>query len=282
MGGKLSVQTTIQTTVNTTVNSLNNLAAASATANCIISIGSISFTEAENCTLSIINNCSASATAAIDAVTTAATQVYNGLTSEQKETGAQLFTASTNIQTTAQTMVNTFESYVNNTCKTDALINNVITIQNINYGVCKSSIPTEIKFINTGQASANCAINVVNNMLVKAVNNAAAAEISTNSNDMIIFGLISLAAIVAIVILINSLKTLLFMSAKDKIKLELAKKEHPDIFTRYTHNFFDKSTNIKPATKPTPSPFDFKPPSLDMKAVDIGSLVGSSKKPMKK
>jgi hypothetical protein len=243
MGASLSVQTLIQTTVNTTVNSLNNIASASATANCIVAIGSISFESANNCSISVLNNCSASATASINAVTTAVSQVYNGLTAEQQDKGAQLFTLSTSIQTTVQTLVNTFETYVNNTCKTDALLNNVITIQNINYGSCVATTPVEIKFVNTGQASANCALNVVNNVLVRAVNDVSASQISTNSNDLIVFGLIALAGLFAAIVIVYILKGLFFMSPNDKIRYELAKKEKPDIFTKYMFNFDDLPSN---------------------------------------
>jgi hypothetical protein len=241
MGASLSVQTLIQNTTNTINNSLTNIAAASSTANCIVNIGSISFTNSENCALKVANNCSASATASIEAVNQSVSAVFNGLTAEQKETGAQLFTLSTNIQTTSQNVVNNFQTLVSNKCTSSSLINNEITIQNITYGNCVATSPIEITFVNSGQASANCAIDIVNTVLVSAVNQSTAVQLSTNSNIYILIALIAFAGIVGAIIIIDILKNIFIMSPQDKIKLELAKKSNPDIFTRYNNNFMDKN-----------------------------------------
>lgn len=251
MGGSISVQTVVQRITNEVNNTLINNAGASATANCIVTIGTIGFVSSNNCAIKIANNCSASATAAIGAVSDAVIKLFNNMTDEQQNAGAQLFTASLNIQTSQKDLVNDFNTYIENNCKTDALLNNVIKIENISYGSCSASTPMDLTFINTGQASANCVINVVNKILVEATNQQSASLSNTNSNMLIILGLIVLAGLAASIIIVYMLKGIFIMSPKDKIKLELAKKTNPDIFTRYTHNFYDMSVkqnknDIKP------------------------------------
>ena len=92
-------------------------------------------------------------------------------------------------------------------------------------------------------------------MLVEATNQQSSNLTSTNSNALIILALIIMAALAAGVVAIYMLKGIFIMSPRDKIKLELAKKPVPDIFTRYTYNFFDNDIRQDKKAKKEPDIF---------------------------
>ena len=141
------------------------------------------------------------------------------------------------------------ETKINNTCRSDSLLNNQISIQNFSYENCIATSPLTINFINSGQASANCALDIITKLLVDASNQVASSQTTTNANTLIVFGLICLAGIAACVVVVYLLKDVFIMSPSDKIKLELAKKERPDILTRYKSNFYTDSLNTKDISK---------------------------------
>lgn len=162
-----SVSTSIA--MNTTINKIErNLiasAGASSLTNCTISIGNITFERSNGCYVTVQNLCSSNSSAALEAVISAVTDTLNTLTIDQQNTlkpSLVKFGVSTNIS--VNTLSQDFRTNVTNICTSSAIVNNVINIQNLSFTECSSNGPAiEFKFINSGQASANCAMNILLN-----------------------------------------------------------------------------------------------------------------------
>ncbi|ASY92343.1 myristylated IMV envelope protein [Orf virus] len=237
MGAAASIQTTVTTVSERIRNELEQSASASATADCDVTIGSLIIRKNLGCSVSVRNMCSANAGAQLDAVMKAVSSTFNDLSSDQKAYVPGLLTAALNIQTTVNTAVKDFETYMKQTCTADAVIHNKIKIQNIVMEECASlpgSPATHLEFVNTGTAAGNCGVKAVMDVLAKASTTVRNDQEAGKGYQTIIIAIVFaiLAAIFA-----WYARHMLFMSTSDKIKLELAKK--PVVhWTTYLDTFF--------------------------------------------
>lgn len=182
MGNSASVGVTVNTTVNNIKTELVNTAQASASIKCKITIGTVTLTNVNGCVTSFENLCSANATAAVSAVQNAVYNTYNNMTSEQQTEGAGFLQNTINASTTVNTAVTNLQNHMNNTCQSAANVENSIEIMNFSLSNCSAigGVPLEFKFVNSGNAEANCHINAVMNLLAKATTEQASRQTTTN------------------------------------------------------------------------------------------------------
>ncbi|CCD83237.1 myristylprotein / IMV protein [Squirrelpox virus] len=242
MGASLSLQTTVNVVSERIRNNLETTAGASATANCNVNIGSIIFHKNSGCNLSVRNMCSAEADAQLEAVLKAATETYEGLTTEQKAYVPGLLTTALNIQTSVSTVVKDFETHVRQSCNSTAVVNDNITVQNIQVDECTAPAGSLItmEFVNTGTSKGNCAVKALMDVLTKSSTTMAtqqAAGVGLNPY------LIAAAVAILVLVLLYYAKKMFFTSTQDKIKIILANK--PDVhWTTYLDTFFSNSPSM--------------------------------------
>ncbi|ASK51265.1 Myristylated IMV envelope protein [Eptesipox virus] len=236
MGAAASIQTTVNTLSEKISNKLEQTAEATASTNCDIEIGNIIFRQNKGCNVTVKNLCSSKADAQLDAVVKAAAETFETLTPEQKAYVPSLFTAALNIQTSVNTVVKDFETYVKQKCKSDSVIKNKLKVQNILIDECASppGTTTNFEFINSGTSQGICAIKTLMDVTTKASTN-----ISPKQSTGFGYQYYIIAAVVVILALlfVYYTKRMFFMSTQDKIKVILASK--PDVhWTSYIDTFF--------------------------------------------
>ncbi|ABI99053.1 myristylated IMV envelope protein [Deerpox virus W-1170-84] len=242
MGAAASVQTTVNTLNEKISNKLEQTAEASAIAKCDIEIGSITFRQNRGCNVTVKNLCSAKADAQLDAVLKAATETYDSLTPEQKAYVPGLMTAALNIQTSVNTVVKDFESYVKQKCTSKAVIDNKLKIQNIFIDECAAppGTPTNFEFINSGTSQGICAIKTLMDVTTKASTTISPSQSSGYGYQAYV---IAAVAVIFAMLFLYYAKRMLFMSTQDKIKIILANK--PEVhWTSYLDTFFSNIPTI--------------------------------------
>ncbi|ANS71149.1 imv membrane protein [Pteropox virus] len=242
MGASVSVQTVVNTINDKIRTKLEQQASASATAVCDVTIGSLIIRKNLGCSVSVRNLCSAQADAQLDAILSAVTDVYNNLSDSQKAYVPELLTASLNIQTTVNTAVKDFETYLKQTCNSDAIIHNKIKVQNVVMDECASppGAITHIDFTNTGTAKGNCGVKAVLDVLTKASTKESSSQIA---NIPTYYLIIAIVLVIFAMIFLYYAKHMLVTSTTDKIKLILASK--PDVhWTTYLDTFYTYSPSV--------------------------------------
>ncbi|QHG62620.1 myristylated IMv envelope protein [Cetacean poxvirus 1] len=242
MGAAASIQTTVNTISENISSKLQQTASASATTECDVTIGNIIFGSNYGCNMTVRNMCSANADAQLEAIMKAVAETYDSLKPEQKAYVPGLLSAALNIQTSVDTAVKDFETYVTQTCKADSVVKNKLKIQNIIINECRApsgSIMT-FNFINTGTSVGNCGIKAIMDVLTKS-----STDISPKQSANIGSNIYVIVALVVIVTMLffYYLKKMLITSTKDKVKIILANK--PDVhWTTYLDTFFSQSPSI--------------------------------------
>ena len=219
MGASASVNTTVNNISNSVTNTLQQTVNASASANCNVTIGSISFKSTKGCTVSVTNMCSATASGVLEATLDGVFSAVNGLETENLQQAPQLLTASLGINTTVNNIRNDFSTYVQQQCGATSSLDQNITIQNIDLGVCEApgGQVMNFPFINTGNAAANCALGIVQKVLVAATNEITTKNSQTNSYGAIILGLIAIAGIAGVLAFLWFAKRLIFPTQDEKV-----------------------------------------------------------------
>lgn len=218
----LNLQTTINNTVNIIQRNLVNSAGASATTNCNITIGSINVTLSQGCYITVQNLCSADANAALKAVIDATVESLNTLSADQKQQVAgALVSLGIGLQTTANTLVNDYRTTITNQCTAYAMQNSNITVENINLGECRTSgAPIEFKFVNTGQAAANCAMQTLLDLGVKLNNSSSASQsIGLDTTAILIWVLVGVCLLGLFFIIRSQQGRAFKLKASDIVKL---------------------------------------------------------------
>lgn len=227
MGVSSSVNTNSNNFSTAITQSLKQSVNASATANCNVNIGSISFTSNNGCSVTVSNMCSATSTGVLDAVLDGIFQAYDQLDASNKQEAAQLFSATFAVNTNITNIKKDFSTYVEQQCGATSNLNQNISIQNISLGACTSSSPNglQLNFVNSGKADANCAMGILQKLIVQASNQVATNNDNTNSYGAIILGLVAIAGIFALLVYAWYAKRILFATVDDQIRLQWAKKE---------------------------------------------------------
>lgn len=226
MGASASINTIVSTINNRVENKFIQEANASAQAICKVSIGRKMFSEINGCTISVKNLCSASAEAQVDAVIDAAIEFYNDLTFEQKQEAPSWFTASFGMSTTVSTITNDFRQLIEQRCKSEALLNSEITVQDITVKNCSAPSADGIvtfEFINSGTAAGQCAIFALVDLQVSGSNKVAATQSQGLDWSTIIWPVVICVIALGVLYLLYYLRSYLIVSPKDKIKMELSK-----------------------------------------------------------
>lgn len=242
MGAAASVQTTVNTLNQRISKKLEQTAEASATANCLVDIGSIIFRKNYGCNVLVRNMCSAKAEAQLQAIVQAVEETYNELSDDQKAYAPSLLAAALNIQTNVTTIVKDFENYVNQKCHAASVVNNTIKIQNVEVDECSApaGMLMTFEFLNTGTSVGNCAMKAVLDVLTKSSDRVSGRQTAGTKVNWYI-----LAAIIGAVLVffLFFLRKMFFTSTQDKIKLILASK--PEVhWTTYLDTFFSNSPTV--------------------------------------
>lgn len=227
MGLAASLNTTINVMSTSVTQSLQQKVNASSTANCAVSIGSISFTENSGCAVTVSNMCSASSVGVLDAVLDGIFQAYDQLDVANKQDSAQIFSATFSVNTNVTTIKKDFSTYVEQQCGASSSLNQSITVQNIDLGKCTApgNTPITFNFVNSGRADANCAIGILQKLLVEASNKVSVTNSQSSTLGILVFGILGLAGIFALLVYMWYAKKLLVTDVRDKIKLEWAKRD---------------------------------------------------------
>jgi len=121
-------------------------------ANCSINIGTISGTLSKNCIINVENIC----TATDDSLNLLQVAIDKILSLENKD----------ETQPASTSLKDVFYSLKQN-CVAQASLIQKISIQNIDLGVCSSTVPVKYLFINSGSAAANCYLSSILNLTNK-------------------------------------------------------------------------------------------------------------------
>ncbi|AAG02923.1 putative myristylated membrane protein [Betaentomopoxvirus amoorei] len=224
MGASASINTIVSDITNRVENSLIQTANASAQAICRVTIGSISFRSTQGCTIEVRNLCSAQAVAQVDAVVNATIDFYNNLTFEQKQEAPTWFTVAYGINTTVTTIENDFRNLVEQRCKSQAVLDSSITVDNILVNDCRAPGNEIVRFtfVNSGTAAGQCAISALLDLQVAGSN-----QVSASQSQGLNIGNIILYVAIAIIVIAISYVLIKFFGNKPTIKqqisLELAK-----------------------------------------------------------
>lgn len=227
MGLAASINNNINVFSTSITQSLQQRVNASSTANCNVSIGNISFTENRGCAVTVSNMCSATSVGVLDAVLEGIFQAYDQLSVENKQDSAQIFSATFNLNTNVTTIKRDFSTYVEQTCGATSNLNQNITIQNIDLGKCEApgNVPVVFSFVNSGKADANCAIGIVQKLLVEATNKVAVQNTQSSTIGWFIIGILGIVGILAFLVYTYVVKRILITSTSDKMRLMMAKRE---------------------------------------------------------
>jgi hypothetical protein len=226
MGASASVNTIVTNITNRVETKLIQRAEASAIATCRVDIGSISIRNNRGCVVEVKNLCSALAVAQVDAVVDASIEFYNSLTTEQKQEAPRWFTVGWGLNTTVNNIENDFRQHIEQTCKSEAILDSTITIQDITIENCTAP-PSEgivrFTFTNAGTAAGQCAIGLLLDLQVGGANDVSSRQ--TQGFDLgaivpyIVAGIV-LVTVVYLVIKLMGTK----LTPKQQIDLELAKR----------------------------------------------------------
>lgn len=227
MGVGASFNTTTNNISTSISQSLIEKVGASATADCNVTIGSISFTENKGCSVTVSNMCSASATGALDAVLDGAFNAFDQLTTSNQQDAAQLFSATLGVNTTITNIKKDFSNYIEQECGANSNLNQNITIQNIDLGKCSApgNTPINFNFINSGSVSANCAIGIIQKILVDASNSVATSNEQSSIMGLLVIGFILIAGMFFGLIYIWYIKQILFRTTEDNIRMNWSKRD---------------------------------------------------------
>lgn len=227
MGLSFSLQTQINNINNSIENELEQNASASATANCDVTIGNITFKETKGCTITVKNLCSAEADAQLSSVNDVVSNFFDKLTTEQKNNVPMIFTETFGVSTTVNNFKNDYSNHVKQICTAFAQANPTLKINNIEIDKCESTGDNilELKFINTGTALGQCGIQALNKLLANA---------SSVANSSQSTGIDFTALIWPIVICVCIISIITFL-----IKFFFQKKEDgDDIFSKRSYSRF--------------------------------------------
>nr|AXB34792.1 L1R [Sheeppox virus] len=239
MGAAASIQTTVNTLNEKISSNLEQTAEATAEAKCDIEIGNIVFRQNKGCNVTVKNLCSSKAESQLDAILKAATETYDSLTPDQKAYVPGLITAALNIQTSVNTVVKDFETYVKQKCTSKSVIDNKLKIHNIFIDECvaPTGTTTNFEFINSGTSQGICAIKTLMDVTTKASTKFSPSQSSGYGYQ---FYIIAAVVVILSMVFLYYVKKMLFTSTKDKIKIILANK--PEVhWTCYLDTFFSNT-----------------------------------------
>lgn len=138
----------------------------SSTANCKITIGKITGDLTSNCTVIISNSCGAS-----DSSLTLLDVAYQKIIRMNNLESLDLMSV---------------YSELREDCVAEALLNQNITIHDINLGVCKPRFPILFNFINSGNATSNCVMNRLINKSLESITTTSSTSSTSESSDSLI------------------------------------------------------------------------------------------------
>jgi hypothetical protein len=136
----------------------------SSTASCKITIGKITGDLTSNCTVIISNSCGAS-NSSLTLLDVAYQKIIRMNNSETLD-------------------LMSVYSKLREDCVAEALLNQNITIHDINLGVCKPRFPVLFNFINSGNATSNCLMNSLINKSLESISSSSNTSNTSGSLDL--------------------------------------------------------------------------------------------------
>lgn len=230
MGSSFSVQTNYTKVKNSIENVIEQDASATSEIDCNISIGSITFTKNNGCSVTVENKCYAEADALLTSVQDIMVGFYNNLETDQKQEAATLFTATFGVTTNVTNIENDFKNVTNQTCEAEAQNSENIKIKNIDMGECNGGDSgLSLTFINTGTAKSQCAMEIVNKLFVQTSNDIVETQSQGLNWSSLIWPIVVCVIVVVICYIIINIITKKIPSAKERLSLEHIKHEnYPD------------------------------------------------------
>ena len=157
----INVSKSVSNVTSKIINELEQSIGASATANCSVVTGNIVLKNANRCGVQNENRCSANASAALDAISTAAAKAWADASVQQKTA----ILPGVNVNETSQNVATIIASKLKQTCQSGSSLTQSIATGDLILDGCTDS---NITNINAGSAEANCGIKSIMNAIVQA------------------------------------------------------------------------------------------------------------------
>jgi hypothetical protein len=183
------------------LNKLSNVGSSSI--NCKIFIGEITGMFGKNCNISISNSCLNNQSIINSLLLSSLSEILNIMPIDYKNNLLNVL----GIQDINDLPSSTFQEQ----CKSLAIVNNDISILQLNFGTCTSDTPIVLEFINTGSAMASCGLSAILSSFILL--DSSTTEVLINNTPFYTFIYLSIALFSVTILL------LLFLHFKHKIKL---------------------------------------------------------------
>lgn len=220
MGTAISIETAITNIKNDVSETINQSANADASAICRIQVESFEFTNTTNCTGRVINNCKAQAEITMKTITDSSMKVFNNLTNEQKQGVPGLFQQTFGVTTTVNNIQDSFEKVVNERCNANAVVENTQKYNIIKIDGCNSTQGLiTFEFLNTGEASSVCAMDLITKLGVTAVNDVKNTQSTGIDFNALIWPIVIVLGIISIIYIIISFVNKKVLNVEDQISL---------------------------------------------------------------
>jgi hypothetical protein len=172
-----------QQMINRYINKLNNIGSSSV--NCTIFIGSITGFFGKNCNINIINSCLNNQDVINSLLLTSLAETLETIVEPAlKESILNILGI--------QSIENITTSLFQTQCNALSLINNNISILQLNFSTCIANEPITLEFINTGNAMASCGLSSILNAFITADSNNNIESKSIINTTYIIYIILSL------------------------------------------------------------------------------------------
>lgn len=220
MGTSFSVQNAITNIKNNVSNVVEQTSDASANITCNIKVGSFEFKNTTNCTGTVTNKCSAQASIKMEAVIDASINVFNNLTNEQKQGVPGWFQQTFGISTTVNNVTSDFQNIVRQKCSAESIVSNSQTFDTIKIENCVSTQGViTFEFLNTGEATSVCAMELVTKLGVAAVSDIKNTQSSGIDFNALIWPIVIVLGIVSIIYILITVVNKKILNPEDQAEL---------------------------------------------------------------
>jgi hypothetical protein len=127
--------------------------------NCSIFIGSITGYFGNNCNIEIVNSCLKNQTIINSILLSSLNTTLNNMNDESLKYSLMNYLGISDIN-------NLTNSTFQNQCNALSLVNNNISILQLNFNKCEANEPITLKFINTGEAISSCGLTSILNAFI--------------------------------------------------------------------------------------------------------------------
>jgi len=156
-----NVSKSISNTTSKIITELEQKAKATASSDCSVTTGNITLKNANKCSVTNENRCTANVSIALDSISEAAARAWSEATNEQKTS----LLPGVNVNDTVQNVASIIKNKLNQSCEAGSDITLRIATGDI---VMDGCIDSHVRNVNAGSAEANCAVKTILNTIVQA------------------------------------------------------------------------------------------------------------------